>query len=148
MAAENTTAALTTQPACVIISHTLEFFWYNLYISCFTVSYKAWLGLRDTEAHLKVLVTVWAPVAAVHDVVVTAKWLKRGSPAEGAQGIINKNELARLDTNSLFLTRPNEILIMHIPKLQKYEPQITLLLKWTFKNKGGNYFPYFWYWQN
>lgn len=26
----NTTAALTTQPACVIISHTLEFFWYKL----------------------------------------------------------------------------------------------------------------------
>lgn len=32
MGAENTTATLTTQHACVIISHTLEFFWYVLHL--------------------------------------------------------------------------------------------------------------------
>lgn len=30
-AAVNTTAALTTQPACAITSHTLEFFWYEAF---------------------------------------------------------------------------------------------------------------------
>lgn len=32
-AAGNTTAALNTRRACVIISHTLEFFWYEFHIS-------------------------------------------------------------------------------------------------------------------
>lgn len=61
-AAQNTTAALITQRACVTISHTSEFFWYALNC-CVTASWKARFGLRRTAAHLKeVLVIVMAVV--------------------------------------------------------------------------------------
>lgn len=70
-AAENTTAASTTQRACAIISHTSEFFWYALYISVLPFPGNPALG--SEAARLKVLVIVVAVVAAVLIVVVMAK---------------------------------------------------------------------------